>query len=381
MIEFSVIKKSKISAARLGVLKTSHGEVMTPAFVPVATLATVKALRSDEIKETKTQILISNTYHLHLLPGEKVVKKAGGLHKFMNLEKTLMTDSGGFQVFSLGFGMDRGVGKVTKYPSKIEQAVQKGEQPKSIKITDEGVSFRSPLDGKELFLGPHESIAIQESLGADIMFAFDECTPPNVTREYMKKSLNRTNVWAKKCILAKKTDQSLYGIIQGSYFKDLRQESARKINSMDEFSGFGIGGDLGDSKIGTQNILKWVLPLLNQSKPRHLLGIGYLEDMENIIKGGVDTFDCTVPTHYARRGIAFISSGRLDMNKASFLNDNKPLDEKCDCLVCRNYKRNYISHLIRANEITGGALLTFHNIYFFNSYVAKLREKIKNGKL
>ena len=381
MIEFSVIKKSKISAARLGILKTSHGEVMTPAFVPVATLATVKALRSDEIKETKTQILISNTYHLHLLPGEKVVKKAGGLHKFMNLEKTLMTDSGGFQVFSLGFGMDRGVGKVTKYPSKIEQAVQKGEQPKSIKITDEGVSFRSPLDGKELFLGPHESIAIQESLGADIMFAFDECTPPNVTREYMKKSLNRTNVWANKCILGKKTDQSLYGIIQGSYFKDLRQESARKINSMDEFSGFGIGGDLGDSKIGTQNILKWVLPLLNQSKPRHLLGIGYLEDMENIIKGGVDTFDCTVPTHYARRGIAFISSGRLDMNKASFLNDNKPLDEKCDCLVCRNYKRNYISHLIRANEITGGALLTFHNIYFFNSYVAKLREKIKNGKL
>jgi queuine tRNA-ribosyltransferase/7-cyano-7-deazaguanine tRNA-ribosyltransferase len=381
MIEFSVIKKSKISNARVGILKTSHGEVETPAFVPVATLANLKTLRNDDIIATKTQLLISNTYHLHLLPGEKIVKKAGGLHKFMNLNKPIMTDSGGFQVFSLGFGMDLGVGKVNKYPSKIEQVVDKGKQPKSIKITDDGVSFRSPLDGRELFLGPKESIAIQESLGADIMFAFDECTPPRVTREYMKKSLARTNVWAKKCILAKKTNQSLYGIVQGSSFKDLRQESARKINSMDGFDGFGIGGDLGDSKTGTQSILKWVLPLLNQSKPRHLLGIGYIDDMENIIKGGVDTFDCTVPTHFARRGIAFTSSGKLDMNKASFLDDKKPLDEKCDCLVCKNYRRNYISHLIRANEITGGALLSFHNIYFFNSYVAKLREKIKTGKL
>jgi queuine tRNA-ribosyltransferase/7-cyano-7-deazaguanine tRNA-ribosyltransferase len=299
----------------------------------------------------------------------------------MNWQKPLMTDSGGFQVFSLGFGKDLGVGKVTKYPAKIERAVAKGTQPKFLKITDDGVRFRSPLDGKELFLGPRESIAIQEKLGADIMFAFDECTPPKVTREYMRQSLARTNAWAKKCLEAKKTKQALYGIVQGSSYKDLRKESARAINAMDGFGGFGIGGDLGDSKTGTRKILQWTLPLLDARKPRHLLGIGYLEDMENIIEGGVDTFDCTVPTHYARRGVAFTSRGRIALSQAGLLKDKKPLDPKCGCLVCQNYRRNYIAHLIRAEEITGGALLTFHNLYFFNAYVEKLRAKIKNGRI
>lgn len=381
MIEFSILKNSKRSKARLGVLKTPHGEIMTPAFVPVATNAAVKALRSDEIVATKAQILISNTYHLHLLPGEKVVKNAGGLHSFMNWQKPLMTDSGGFQVFSLGFGRDMGVGKIMKYPTKLESVVHRGNQPKSLKITDDGVQFRSPLDGKELFLGPRESVAIQEKLSADIMFAFDECTPPKVTHEYMQHSLARTNAWAKQCLDAKKTKQALYGIVQGSSYEDLRKESARAINAMDGFEGFGIGGDLGDSKTGTRTILRWTLPLLDAAKPRHLLGIGHLEDMENIIKSGVDTFDCTVPTHYARRGIAFTSNGRMNMGRAELLKDKKPLDPKCDCLVCRNYRRNYIAHLIRANEITGGALLTFHNLYFFNAYVEKLREKIKKGIL
>ena len=381
MIEFSIIKNSKRSQARLGVLKTPHGEILTPAFVPVATLAAVKALRSDEVAATKTQILIANTYHLHLMPGEKTVKAAGGLHSFMNWRKPLMTDSGGFQVFSLGFGRDLGVGKITKYPTKLEHAVHKGNQPKFLKITDEGVQFRSPLDGQELFLGPRESIAIQEKLGADIMFAFDECTPPRVTREYMRKSLARTNMWAKQCLAAKKTKQALYGIVQGSSYKELRTESARAINAMDGFDGFGIGGDLGDSKTGTRAILRWTLPLLDAAKPRHLLGIGYLEDMENIIEGGVDTFDCTVPTHYARRGVAFTSHGRINMGRVELLKDQNPLDPKCDCLVCQNYRRNYISHLIRADEITGGALLTFHNLYFFNAYIEKLREKIRTGRL
>jgi len=225
MIEFSILKNSKRSKARLGILKTPHGEIMTPAFVPVATLAAVKALRSDEVVATKTQILIANTYHLHLMPGEKVVKNAGGLHSFMNWRKPLMTDSGGFQIFSLGFGRDLGVGKITKYPTKIERAIAKGNQPKFLKITDEGVQFRSPLDGKELFLGPRGSIAIQEKLGADIMFAFDECTPPKVTREYMRHSLARTNAWAKQCLRAKKTKQALYGIVQGSSYEDLRKEA------------------------------------------------------------------------------------------------------------------------------------------------------------
>jgi queuine tRNA-ribosyltransferase len=381
MIEFSILKKSKRSKARLGILKTPHGEIMTPAFVPVATNAAVKALRSDEIAATKTQILISNTYHLHLLPGEKVIKSAGGIHSFMNWQKPLMTDSGGFQVFSLGFGRDLGVGKVIKYPAKLERAIEKGNQPKSLAITDDGVKFFSPLDGAELFLGPRESIAIQEKIGADIMFAFDECTPPKVTHEYMATSLARTHRWAQECLDAKKTKQALYGIVQGSSYQDLRKESARAINAMDGFEGFGIGGDLGDSKTGTRTILRWVLPLLDERKPRHLLGIGHIEDMENIVKGGVDTFDCTVPTHYARRGIAFTSRGRIDMKKAEHLKDKKPLDPRCDCLVCANYGKNYITHLLRAEEITGAALLTFHNLYFFNAYVEKLREKIKRGLL
>lgn len=386
MIDFSVIKKSKRSKARLGILHTPHGDVETPSLVPVATNAAVKALRSDEVSATKTQILIANTYHLHVSPGEKIVKDAGGLHTFMNWPKPMMTDSGGFQVFSLGFGRDLGVGKITKsFSNKFERAVEKGNQPKSLRITSEGVHFRSPLDGRELFLGPKESIAIQEKLGADIIFAFDECTPPRVTREYMKSALLRTHQWAKACLTVKKSKQALYGIVQGSVFKDMRQESARYINKLG-FDGFGIGGDLGDSlgtssRVGTRTILEWSLPLLDQKKPRHLLGIGHLEDIENIVKCGVDTFDCTVPTHYARRGIAFTSKGRVDFGKAPLLKDKNPIDPACDCFVCQKYRRNYIAHLIRANEITGGALLTFHNLYYFNTFVERVREKIKNGKL
>ncbi len=392
MIEFSVLKRSKKSAARLGVLKTPHGEVATPAIVPVATLATVKALRSDEVLNTKTQLLISNTYHLHLQPGEKIIKAAGGINKFMDWPKPTMTDSGGFQVFSLGFGRDLGIGKnsIKSYPGKLERAIEKGNQPKYLKMTEDGVHFRSPLTGEELFLGPEESIAIQQKLGADIMFAFDECPPPGVTHDYMKHSLARTHRWAKRSLTARTSTQALYGIVQGADFEDLRKESARFITKLD-FDGFAVGGDLGESKNDSKKILRWVLPLLDQKKPRHLLGIGHIEDIENIIKCGVDTFDCTVPTHYARRGIAFVSKassqrgnahdGRVDFNKASLLNDKGPIDASCECLVCRNYRRNYIAHLVRANEITGGALLTFHNLFFFNTYVEKAREKIARGAL
>ena len=382
MVHFSVLKQSRRSRARLGVLKTPHGEVETPSLVPVATNATIKALRSDEVLKTKTQILISNTYHLHLHPGEQVLKSAGGINRFMQWPKPTMTDSGGFQVFSLGFGRDFGVGKVGKmFPGKIERAIEKGTQPKFLKITRDGVRFKSPLDGRELFLGPEESIAIQEKIGADIMFAFDECTPPGATREYLEHALDRTHAWAKVCLRAKKSKQALYGIVQGSDFRALREESARAINALDGFDGFGIGGDLGESKTGTQNVLRWTLPLLDPGKPRHLLGIGHPEDIEPIIKEGVDTFDCTVPTHYARRGIAFTGSGRIDFNKAALLKDKNPLDRACACLVCDTYRRNYIAHLVRAREITGGALLTFHNLFFFNAYVGKIREKIKSGKL
>jgi queuine tRNA-ribosyltransferase/7-cyano-7-deazaguanine tRNA-ribosyltransferase len=380
MINFSILKKSKKSRARLGVLKTPHGEVETPAFVGVATNATIKALRSDEVLKTNTQLLISNTYHLHIAPGEDVLKKAGGLNQFMYWSRPTMTDSGGFQVFSLGFGRDFGVGKVGAFPGKLEKRIKENAQPNNVKITEEGAYFRSPLSGEEMFLGPKESINIQEKIGADIMFAFDECTPPGATKSYIAMSCNRTHRWAAACLRAKKSEQALYGIVQGSGFKDLRQESARVMSDMD-FDGFGIGGDLGESKIGTRNVLRWTLPLLDERRPRHLLGIGHLEDIELITKKGVDTFDCTVPTHYARRGVAFSSAGRVDFRKAALLKEKGPLDPKCDCLVCTTYRRDYVAHLIRANEITGAALITFHNLYFFNAYVAKIREKIRQGKI
>lgn len=381
MISFSLLKKSKKSRARLGILKTPHGEIETPAFVGVATSATIKGLRSDEVARTNTQILISNTYHLHLEPGEAAMRKAGGLNEFMHWDRPTMTDSGGFQVFSLGFGRDLGVGKTTKFfPGKIERLVERNAQPHHVKITDDGAFFRSPLSGEEMFLGPRESIRIQEKIGADIIFAFDECTPSGATRPYIVASSERTHRWAKICLETKRSDQALYGIVQGSHFRDLREDSARIVGGM-EFDGFGIGGDLGVSKKGTTDVLRWTLPLLDERKPRHLLGIGHLDDILPIVQQGVDTFDCTVPTHYARRGVAFTSAGRLDFAKAGYMNDLRPLDPKCDCLVCANYRRNYIAHLIRAREITGGALLTFHNLYFFNAYVAKIREKIKKGLL
>lgn len=380
-MKFTVLKKSSVSSARLGILETSHGVVETPALVPVATQGVIKTLTSEEVLQTKSQILISNTFHLHLKPGEEIVKSAGGLHKFMNWDKPLMTDSGGFQVFSLGFGRDLEVGKVLKYfPGEKDPTIQAGNQPKKVKITDEGVYFHSPVDGRKLFLGPKESIKIQEALGADIIFAFDECTPPVSSREYVEASLEKTHAWAKTCLSVKKSKQALFGIVQGSKYQDLREKSAEFIGSLG-FDGFGIGGDLGGDRAATRQILGWTMPFLDERKPRHLLGIGYLEDMENAISSGIDTFDCTVPTHYGRRGIAFTSGGKLNLNQTKFLKDKNPLDKKCKCSVCQTYKRNYITHLLKAKEITALRLLTFHNLYFFNTYVENLREKIKEGKI
>ncbi len=385
MIEFKILKKSKISRARLGMLKTSHGIVETPCLVPVATQAVIKTLTSEEVEQTQSQILIANTFHLHLKPGEKIVESAGGLHRFMNWSKPLMTDSGGFQVFSLGFGRDFGTGKILK--QKSDSFIKKGQQPKLLKITSEGVLFTSPLNGEKIFLGPKESIKIQESLGADIIFAFDECTSPMADYQYTKNSLSRTHRWAKICLKSKKSlptgrqaSQALFGIIQGGKFKDLRKESAQFIGSL-PFDGFGIGGEFGDNKKIMVEMIDWVIKELPEEKPRHLLGIGRLEDIAKIIKAGVDTFDCIVPTRYARHGAAFTSEGKLDFAKTKFLKDKKPLDKNCSCFVCLNYRRNYIGHLFRAGEITALKLLTFHNLCFFNNEIAKIREKIKKGKI
>jgi queuine tRNA-ribosyltransferase/7-cyano-7-deazaguanine tRNA-ribosyltransferase len=378
-LNFKILKKSKISRARLGFLETSHGVVETPCLVPVATQGVIKALDSKEVEQTKSQILISNTFWLHLRPGEKFVEKSGKLHKFMNWKKPLMTDSAGYQVFSLGFGKDFGLGgKISKIKEK--DRVKENNQPKRVKINHDGVKFRSPINGDELFIGPKESIQIQEKIGADIIFAFDECTPPFADYNYVKKSLEKTHRWAEICLKTKKSKQALFGIVQGSRFKDLRINSAKFIGNLG-FDGFGIGGEFGDNKNQMKKMVEWVVDELPEKKPRHLLGVGYLKDMETIIKSGVDTFDCTVPTHYARHGIAFTSEGKLDLNKIKFLKKNEPLDKGCTCNVCLNYKKDYICHLLRAKEITALKLITFHNLCYFNEFVENIRQKIKKGTI
>lgn len=423
-MNFKILKKSKISNARLGFMETSHGVVETPCLVPVATQATIKTLDSKETEETKSQMLICNTFHLHLKPGlpptnfgkrvgqegskkikhipkfvggEKFVEKAGGLHKFMNWRKPLMTDSGGFQVFSLGFGKDFGTGKILNSKNKAKnkamfqlsnsieldskvKRITYGNQPKNIKIMQDGVYFNSPIGGSKLFLGPKESMRIQEKLGADIIFAFDECTSPIADYEYTKRSLEKTHEWAKVCLDVKQSKQALFGIVQGGKYKDLRIESAKFIAGL-PFGGFGIGGEFGDDKKQMPKMLNWVIKELPEKKPRHLLGMGHLEDIEKIIKQGVDTFDCTVPTHYARRGILFGSEGRINLKQSKFLKRREPLDKGCVCNVCLNYKKDYVCHLLRAGELTALKLTTFHNLHYFNSYVEDIRSKIKRGDI
>jgi queuine tRNA-ribosyltransferase len=380
-MQFRIIKKSTKSLARLGMLETSHGTVETPAFVPVATNAVVKTLSAEEVEQTKSQLLICNTYHLHVRPGEEIVKKNKGLHNFMNWKKPLMTDSGGFQVFSLGFGRDLGTGKILNEKKEKFYEIEKGQQPKLLKITEDGVHFRSYIDGKEMFLSPKESIKIQEKLGADIIFNFDECTSPLANHDYTKKSLEKTHRWAQICLKTKKNNkQALYGIVQGGKFKDLRTESAQFMGYL-PFDGFGIGGEFGDDKTKMSQMLGWVIKELPELKPRHLLGIGHLDDVVKIIKSGIDTFDCITPTHYARRGYVFTSEGKLFMGKQDFLKDKNPLDKKCSCKVCQNYTRSYISHLFHAAELTALQLMTFHNLYYFNDYVEKVRRQIKEGRL
>jgi len=381
MFEFKMLKRSKKSRARLGVIKTPHGEIETPSFIPVATRATVRTLDSQEIAEIGSQALICNTYHLHVAPGEKIIKKADGIHGFMKWDRPLMTDSGGFQVYSLGFGRDHGIGKILKDPERMSgKSVETGMQPVNMKITDEGVHFRSPVDGVEMFLGPKESIRIQESLGADIMFAFDECTSPIAKKEYMRISLEKTHRWARMCLDAKRTGQALYGIIQGGAHRDLREESAKMIGAM-EFDGFGIGGEYGYDKKMMGKLMGWVNDILPEGKPRHALGIGHPEDFVPLAKAGADTFDCIAPTHYARRGVIFTSGGRIDIRNRRYLKEQKPLDKKCACNICRTYSRSYISHLLRASELTGMKLASYHNLFFFNEQAKILRKRIGNGEI
>ena len=379
MFSFKVLKKSKRSLARIGVISTPHGDIETPMFIPVATRGSVRLVENSDLFKLGAQMLICNTFHLHLTPGEQIIKKAGGLHAFMNWQRPLMTDSGGFQVFSLGFGRDHGMGKMLK--ETPQQSVTKGARPDFVKITDEGVHFRSPRDGAKLFLGPKESIKIQETLGADIILAFDECPSPLADAEYMRISLEKTHRWAADCLKFKKNNkQALYGIVQGGSFRDLRELSARIIGAM-PFEGFGIGGEFGYKKKDMEKMLGWVNAILPSNKPRHVLGIGHPADFKLVARSGGDTFDCIAPTHYARRGTVFTSKGKLDLNKSALKQQFRPIDSTCTCLTCKNYTRAYLSHLIRSNELTGLTLATIHNLHFFTTLAKKVRDDIANGDL
>ncbi|MEK7462978.1 MAG: tRNA guanosine(34) transglycosylase Tgt [Patescibacteria group bacterium] len=376
---FKILKKSKKSRARAGVINTPHGPIHTPAFYPVGTKATVKGITPMQLNEMGIEAVLCNTYHLFLRPGDKVVKKFGGLHKFMNWPKPIITDSGGFQVFSLGLGMEHGASKIAG-PEQEAKKKRNGDVEKFAKITEDGVYFRSFLDGSKHFIGPEESMKIQENLGADIIFAFDECTSPFSDYEYTKEAMERTHRWAVRSLKAhKRKDQMLFGIVQGGEFKDLRLESSRFIGDMD-FDGFGIGGSFGKFKKNVKNILDYSVEHLPENKPKHLLGIGSVEDIVEAIRRGIDTFDCVTPTRLGRNGTALTNKGNLNMKSGRLALDKKSIEKGCGCYTCTNFTRGYVRHLFQSGEMLAGILTTIHNLYFMEKLMVSIRRDILNNK-
>ncbi len=376
---FKILKKSKKSNARAGVISTPHGLIHTPAFYPVGTKATVKGIMPSQLNEMGIEAVLCNTYHLFLRPGDKVVKRFGGLHKFMNWPKPIITDSGGFQVFSLGLGMEHGASKI---PGKnLEARIKRNEGvEKFAKITEDGVYFRSFLDGSKHFIGPEESMKIQENLGADIIFAFDECTSPFSDYDYTKEAMERTHRWAIRSLKAhNRKDQMLFGIVQGGEFKDLRLESSKFIGAL-EFDGFGIGGSFGKFKKNVKNILDYSVEHLPENKPKHLLGIGSVEDIIEAIRRGIDTFDCVTPTRLGRNGTALTGKGNLNLKSGKFALDKKPIEKGCECYTCTNFTRGYVRHLFQSGEMLAGILTTTHNLYFMEKLMRGIREDILKGK-
>lgn len=355
-ITYELIKTCKQTGARLGRVHTPHGSFDTPTFMPVGTLATVKTMSPSELKELNAHIILSNTYHLWLRPGTDVIEGAGGLHRFMNWDGAILTDSGGFQVFSL---------------SKMRE------------IKEEGVYFRNHLNGEKLFLSPEKAMEIQNILGSDIMMAFDECPPYPATYEYMKASVERTSRWAERCLAAHKNPdrQGLFGIVQGGEFKDLREQSARDLMSLD-FPGYAIGGlSVGEPKDVMNEVLEYTTPLLPANKPRYLMGVGSPDSLIDGAIRGIDMFDCVLPTRIARNGTCMTSTGRLVVRNAKYAQDYRPIDENCDCRVCQNYTRAYIRHLVKCNETFGFRLTTYHNLHFLLKLMNQVREAIREDRL
>ncbi len=417
-MEFKIEKKLKGSLGRAGVLTTPHGDILTPAFVAVGTKATVKSLEPRQIKEAGTQVVLGNTYHLYLQPGDETVRDAGGIGKFMNWPGPTMTDSGGFQVFSLGAAYGKDISKVLKItdPSlMIPERFDDSDAPRLAKIGNDGVSFKSHLDGSMHYITPERSIEIQHNLGADIIFAFDECTSPAEDFKYQEEALERTHAWAKRSLaehqkleeeknnafrrshsvlegqdLTGRSEdsfkhyffpQALFGIVQGGREEVLRKKSAQIIADMNidgkYFDGFGIGGSF--AKEDMETAVKWVNEVLPEEKPRHLLGIGEPEDLFMGIENGVDLFDCVLPTRLGRNGTLYTSSGKISITNTKFRNDFTPIEIGCGCYSCANYTRAYIAHLFHGKEMLAGTLSSLHNMYFIVNLVDKIRQSILDG--
>ena len=351
---YELIHTCAQSGARLGVLHTPHGDIQTPIYMPVGTAAVVKAMTSREMEEIGTQILLSNTYHLHLRPGEDLVAEAGGLHRFMDWHKPILTDSGGFQVFSLA-------GIRT--------------------IAEEGVTFQSHLDGSRQFIGPETSMDIQQKLGADIAMAFDVCSPYPCDHKTARVNMERTHRWAQRCKEHHtREDQALFGIVQGAFYKDLRIESAKTLSDMD-FIGYGIGGlSVGEPKPIMYEMLEEMMPYMPAHKPRYLMGVGTPDCLIEGVLRGIDMFDCVLATRIARNGTALTSAGRLVVRNAQFARDFGPIDPECDCYACTHFSRAYVRHLIKAGEITGGRLLSIHNLRFLIRLMERVRQAIAEDR-
>lgn len=354
-VYMEILKKDTGTRARVGKLHTPHGCIDTPVFMPVGTQAAVKTLSPEELKSFGAGIILSNTYHLFLRPGHEVIRQAGGLHKFMNWDRAILTDSGGFQVFSLG---------------------------DLRKITEEGVEFRSHLDGSKQFLSPEKAIEIQMALGSDIVMAFDECIPYPCTYEYARKSAELTARWLKRCQKTLTSEkQALFGIVQGGMFKDLRQKSTREVTAFD-LPGYAIGGlSVGEPKEIMYEVLDYTVPLLPEGKPRYLMGVGSPDALFEGVMRGIDMFDCVLPTRIARNGTALTHSGKLVIRNAGYGADFTPLDPECNCYTCTNYSRAYIRHLIKADEIFGLRLMTIHNLHFLLTLMDKIRKAIREDRL
>ena len=354
-ITYELVKKDERTGARAGIIHTPHGSFPTPIFMPVGTQASVKGVSPDELRDLGAGIILSNTYHLFLRPGMDLIREAGGLHKFMHWDGAILTDSGGFQVFSLG---------------------------DLRKITEEGVTFRSHIDGSKKFLSPEVSMEVQMALGSDIVMAFDECVPYPADYDYAKKSTERTIRWLKRCKEAMTApNQGLFGIVQGGMYKELREWSARETTAMD-LPGYAVGGlSVGEPKELMYEMLEYSTSLLPQDKPRYLMGVGTPDCLVEGVQRGIDMFDCVYPTRVARNGMAMTWTGRLVMKNAQFTHDHHVLEEGCGCYACRNgYTRAYIRHLVRANEIFGLRLLSLHNLYFLQEFMRRMRQAILDDR-